>query len=239
MLLYFLLQSHSSINWMTHFAGSYYAKQQIEILHMFRGNETILLKNKYSVNMDHWHMLQTVEISRMFSFSILIILTILCNFLYFRSCILPGFQPLISSKPRESCLLNSRSFQSQPSLTHWEEHSKRSTSHQILLSFQMHRIIQVRMDLRRSSVESLAQSRVSCVIRPSCSGLYPAWSWHPPGMETAQNHLQRTRLVAIFWIVLFKFPLPSKWSSRWSASELANLFDMKCAEAQGEVRMLT
>lgn len=123
-------------------------------------------------------MLQTVEISRMFSFSILIVLTILCNFLYFRSCILPGFQPLISSKPRESCLLK-RSFQSQPSLTHWEEHSKRSTSHQILLSFQMHRIIQVRMDLRRSSVESFAQSSVSCVIRPSCS--------IQPGLDTLQG----------------------------------------------------
>lgn len=51
-----------------------------------------------------------------------------------------------------------------------------------------HRIIccKVVKVLRRSTVQSLDQSRARNKIRPGFSGLYSLWSWNPPQMETDQ-----------------------------------------------------
>lgn len=45
-----------------------------------------------------------------------------------------------------------------------------------MLEIGNHGITQGRRDLRRSLVQPLSQSRVSCGVRPGCSGLYPVWT---------------------------------------------------------------
>jgi len=50
---------------------------------------------------------------------------------------------------------------------------------------QNHKTAQFGRDLRRALVRPPAQRRVSCGVRPGCSGLYLVASWKLSGMETA------------------------------------------------------